>query len=78
MVLLHREQEKEKASSYRAGTGSEPGQEKDRNESVLPRPVSSQAVRSRAEHSLEETAKRLKAIEVRETALLTCTTCNDT
>lgn len=64
MILPHREQEKEKASVYRTGAGSDPGQEKDRNESVQPRPVTSQAIRSRAENSLEETAKRLKVIEV--------------
>ncbi|KAL5505141.1 hypothetical protein EMCRGX_G006525 [Ephydatia muelleri] len=58
-----KEQEKEKASVYRTGAGSDPGQEKDRNESVQPRPVTSQAIRSRAENSLEETAKRLKVIE---------------
>lgn len=58
-----KEQEKEKASLHRVGAGSDPGQEKDRNESVQPRPVTSQAIRNRAEHSLEETAKRLKVIE---------------
>ena len=62
-VIPHREQEK--ATSHRTSTGSDPGHKEPPNEGFRIRPVSSQAIRSKAEHSLEETAKRLKAIEVK-------------